>query len=435
MGCVAGKPDINDLHANIFQVVNVDDLGHRFSAAKLEVTETHLVLHQRARAPVRWPLRCLRRYGFDAELFSFEAGRRCPTGPGIYAFKCRRAEALFNLLQLRIQNITEDAASRDALPPPPPPQVVSDVQEDARALGTHVAPDTEICLELVQRPQAREPATRRPNPMAVSPGVGVSSGGAVGGARGPLPHGSTPSPPTPISPPPASFYDVNRNEEPGHEMRNPPPSPTEQIRHECVNHTDKTVAYEKYCGRPVSSNSYPDRSIPQGSFVKNKRPRSYVNIKSHDIVYVNVEPLNHNHDHNRVYENLVQEKDVPAVPPRPSLAPGSAGSGSSYSGTTTTTTDTDQPSQINYISLDLDRGSDSSQAAPLSPLESMVSGPESPPNHVAEGYATIDFARTNALSNTAKQAAMWEDGSRKTRHNSTLTSPATLTRHNSSLSD
>lgn len=122
MGCVASKPDINDHHHNIFQVVNVDDLGHRFTAAKLEVTDGELILHQRGKTATRWPLRCLRRYGFDAELFSFESGRRCPTGPGIYAFKCRRAEALFNLLQLQIQNITEDAAG--------PPQ---DMSEEARA--------------------------------------------------------------------------------------------------------------------------------------------------------------------------------------------------------------------------------------------------------------------------------------------------------------
>ena len=35
-------------------------------------------------------------------MFSFEAGRKTPTGPGVYAFKCRRAEKLFNLLQVRV---------------------------------------------------------------------------------------------------------------------------------------------------------------------------------------------------------------------------------------------------------------------------------------------------------------------------------------------
>lgn len=45
----------------------------------------------------------MRRYGYDADLFTFEAGRRCTTGEGIYAFRCRRAESLFQTLQSYIQ--------------------------------------------------------------------------------------------------------------------------------------------------------------------------------------------------------------------------------------------------------------------------------------------------------------------------------------------
>ncbi|XP_045584645.1 fibroblast growth factor receptor substrate 2 [Procambarus clarkii] len=481
MGCVASKPDINDLHANIFQVVNVDDLGHRFSPAKLEVTETDLVLHQRGKSAIRWPLRCLRRYGFDAELFSFESGRRCPTGPGIYAFKCRRAEALFNMLQLQIQNITEDAASRDVAALPP--QVVNETRDlthdDSRNSGNAGATDHEGYLEPVQRPHTRIPNNIGAASIGVPTGssvsgvnsvVGVVSGNvggggvAYGGATGVVVGGSggagvcglgtirsPASPPAQLSPPPLSFYensyDAGRTEEtpptPGHEMREPPPTPTEPLRPVFVNHIDKTVSYDNHGGRPASyTNSYSDRSTSQLNSTQSKRPRSYVNINSSkpyydmntsDLVYVNVGP-ERLHDHNHVYVNLGQEKDVPAVPPRPSLAAGSAGSGSSHSGTTTTTDTDHQPSQINYIILDLDHGSDSSQAAPVSPLGSVASGPESP-HRLAEGYATIDFDKTAALSNTAKAAPAWEDGSRKTRHNSTFTNPATLTRHNSSLSD
>ena len=82
--------------------MNVDDAGRRLCPGHLEVGESDLILHQRGKSPVRWPLRSLRRYGFDAELFSFECGRRCPTGPGIYAFHCSRAEVLFNAVQGRV---------------------------------------------------------------------------------------------------------------------------------------------------------------------------------------------------------------------------------------------------------------------------------------------------------------------------------------------
>ncbi|XP_039300421.1 uncharacterized protein LOC111061711, partial [Nilaparvata lugens] len=97
-------------------VVNVDEEGQKLHDGQLEVTDTDLIVYQRQRSPVRWPLRSLRRYGFDADIFSFESGRRCRTGPGVYAFRCRRAEELFNLLQSHIQmrnSTTEDAISRE----------------------------------------------------------------------------------------------------------------------------------------------------------------------------------------------------------------------------------------------------------------------------------------------------------------------------------
>jgi fibroblast growth factor receptor substrate 2 len=100
MGCISSKPDSSDVHANLFRVMNVDDAGQVLFSGQLEVTEVELILYQHAKTPVRWPLRCLRRYGYDLDIFTFESGRRCVTGPGIYAFKCHRAEQLFNLLQV-----------------------------------------------------------------------------------------------------------------------------------------------------------------------------------------------------------------------------------------------------------------------------------------------------------------------------------------------
>jgi len=98
----------------IFKVTNVDNNGEDRNPGYIEITTDSLVLHQRNKEPISWPLHGLRRYGFDADLFSFESGRRCPTGPGIYAFRCRRAEALFNLLQnsIVIAGQSSDAAAR-----------------------------------------------------------------------------------------------------------------------------------------------------------------------------------------------------------------------------------------------------------------------------------------------------------------------------------
>ncbi|XP_037071166.1 fibroblast growth factor receptor substrate 2-like [Pollicipes pollicipes] len=114
MGCMSSKADINDRHPNIFQVVNIDDLGQELRPAKLEITDRDIILHQRGRSGVRWPIRCLKRYGYSEGVFSFELGRRAPTGAGVYAFKCERAEALFQLLQTCIQNPADEGRQTPA---------------------------------------------------------------------------------------------------------------------------------------------------------------------------------------------------------------------------------------------------------------------------------------------------------------------------------
>lgn len=127
-------------------MVNVDDDGNELGSGVMELTDSELVLHTHRRDDVRWPYLCLRRYGYDSNLFSFESGRRCQTGQGenththihtkqkntpwimykslvsywmiqlsvtsllfslcacvcfagIFAFKCSRAEEIFNMLQ------------------------------------------------------------------------------------------------------------------------------------------------------------------------------------------------------------------------------------------------------------------------------------------------------------------------------------------------
>uniref|UniRef100_A0A2M4BET9 Putative fibroblast growth factor receptor substrate 2 phosphotyrosine-binding domain protein n=1 Tax=Anopheles marajoara TaxID=58244 RepID=A0A2M4BET9_9DIPT len=103
MGCINSKKDVNDAHSNIFHVINLDDDGTERWSGQLEVSRTELTLYRKGKDPTTWPLKCLRRYGFNVDQFSFEAGRRCATGEGIYAFRCRRAEALFYTVQSYIQ--------------------------------------------------------------------------------------------------------------------------------------------------------------------------------------------------------------------------------------------------------------------------------------------------------------------------------------------
>ncbi|KAJ8002745.1 hypothetical protein DPEC_G00162140 [Dallia pectoralis] len=98
------KESIPDNHQTKFKVINVDDDGNELGSGVMELTEAELVLHTHRRDDVRWPYLCLRRYGYDSNLFSFESGRRCQTGQGIFAFKCARAEDIFNMLQEVMQS-------------------------------------------------------------------------------------------------------------------------------------------------------------------------------------------------------------------------------------------------------------------------------------------------------------------------------------------
>lgn len=110
-GCL-NRDSVPDNHPTKFKVTNVDDEGVELGVGVMELTQSELVLHLQRREAVRWPYLCLRRYGYDSNLFSFESGRRCQTGQGIFAFKCSRAEEIFILLQDLMQcnsiNVTEE---------------------------------------------------------------------------------------------------------------------------------------------------------------------------------------------------------------------------------------------------------------------------------------------------------------------------------------
>lgn len=65
----------------------MDDEGVELGVGIMELTQNELVLHLQRREAVRWPYLCLRRYGYDSNLFSFESGRRCQTGQGECAIR------------------------------------------------------------------------------------------------------------------------------------------------------------------------------------------------------------------------------------------------------------------------------------------------------------------------------------------------------------
>lgn len=121
----------------------MDDDGNELGSGVMELTDGELVLHTHRRDDVRWPYLCLRRYGYDSNLFSFESGRRCQTGQGtggaacpcarprpqtrphaspasagIFAFKCSRAEEIFNMLQEVMHSHSISVVEEAVLEPP-----------------------------------------------------------------------------------------------------------------------------------------------------------------------------------------------------------------------------------------------------------------------------------------------------------------------------
>lgn len=91
--------------------------------------------------------------------------------------------------------------------------------------------------------------------------------------------------------------------------------------------------------------------------------------------------------------------------------------------------------EVNYAVLDLDMkevpaaATDTSESTANSALP-----PPQSPNKPQKGYATIDFNKTTALFNSTNLKND-NEGSRKTRHNSTISELAGQHKHNSSVSE
>lgn len=72
----------------------------------LEITPNEIIYIAPNHEPVSWALQHLRRYGLTEDIFSFEAGRRCATGPGIYTFRCPNADQLYSKFQWYINSMS-----------------------------------------------------------------------------------------------------------------------------------------------------------------------------------------------------------------------------------------------------------------------------------------------------------------------------------------
>lgn len=97
--CVGG----GNVRENVFRVVNINDNKHLVQKGFMEVTAVELIYtDSKSNEDWHWPLKYLRKYGCDGDVFTFEAGRKCPGGEGLYAFSTKKASVLFEMVARNI---------------------------------------------------------------------------------------------------------------------------------------------------------------------------------------------------------------------------------------------------------------------------------------------------------------------------------------------
>lgn len=416
MGCINSKVDINDTHPNIFHVINVNDRGRPVSRGKLEVTDTELILHQKGKNPIKWPLRSLRKYGWDVDtdVFSIECGRRSPTGPGYYAFKCKKAEQLFNMVQQHIIGGVQESLNMDNA------NVLSNVNQNnadfsvpAVSTGPHVQrrPDSHPIGVPTEASYLNpvQPISRSHTGILSRPGSVSSNGGQLS----PM----TISPPPVITEVPPLEHNNNKRISSVVENGTGPPNYAnlgagdigDPSSHVYMNVDAKDVV----------------NSLNQNNFIENREYQRelsedvhcYANIDSRDVESIQLLQQQHSTISNVPLANnseIVQMYMSNSVPCTPTLY---------------TETDYVMVREVNYAELDLDstrndnRNYSNGNSGTQKPNANMVTPSlQESPSLKKKSYATIDFPKTIALSQSINPKADLEEGSRKTRHNSTINS-------------
>lgn len=101
-----------DLRQNVFEVRNISDERKEVGQGTVEVTGTDLIyIDSSTNEKWKWPYKFLRKYGYEGNIFTFEAGRRCLGGEGLYAFASERASEIHEAIVESIQSHKQSAQS------------------------------------------------------------------------------------------------------------------------------------------------------------------------------------------------------------------------------------------------------------------------------------------------------------------------------------
>jgi hypothetical protein len=97
-----------------FLATNVDERGNDISRGEIHITDDAILYLIADKRPICWPLDCIRRYGCidSGQKLIFEAGRKCGTGQGIYAFRLYRARECVDRLNEKIDSKESQLSSQ-----------------------------------------------------------------------------------------------------------------------------------------------------------------------------------------------------------------------------------------------------------------------------------------------------------------------------------
>ena len=109
----------------------------------LAITTRHLELRNGdGTALYTWPYKLIRRYGKSTSSFTFEAGRKCESGSGLFTFLTSDGDTMFKTVQQQTQSIRQSTGSIGGQEPPALPErnsVLSNsglqLDEDQHRLG------------------------------------------------------------------------------------------------------------------------------------------------------------------------------------------------------------------------------------------------------------------------------------------------------------
>lgn len=302
---------------------------------------------------------------------------------GIYAFRCQRAERLFNLIQHNIQlrnqndeglSLNTNLLSSGANFPVPITSTGPPVHRRLPSLSDGYLNPTNTVAGV------------RPHPCLSRPGSVTSNG---------------PVSPSAVSPPPMPGSDVaferNNNRQAEHSYTNT--SAVSAPTYINLGIATSPTASENYVNIPDSSRLYMNidtntKDVPK--LLAEVTPETEIEDTMHCYANVGVSDMECLRSRNPETPTALESSNTLCIPQQ----------------------------DINYIELDLEN----TKSAPVNGISLLDS-----PSNVKKGYATIDFDKTNALSQSVNPNSEIDEGSRKTRHNSTISDvPA---RHSNSSSD